>query len=374
MFLSRAAYLAATVTLSAVATSALAQDTPAPKPAPASPSVPAPQPATRPVPVQAMPKPPATPPAVKLPAGVAARVNGKDITYSELAGKMQSWSGRPILQQVVQARVIEQEAKKYGVTVTPAELKAEVAKVKQEQVDRQTQSGGGMMTWSAIAARDGISDGYVADNVRLGLLARKTYQKVIESSVPSLAGQIKVAHILIPTVDLEAPKPDAKPKTPEEVAKRDADAKAQAEKLIADINAKTITFEDAAKQFSADKGQNGQGSAANGGALPYTGKGRWDPAFEAAAFKLEKPGDITPTPVKSQYGYHLIKLLQKGDNAPAAEKAAYKKELVDQQLQNPQGIGQWIQYMMSNAKINYDVVASAPASKPAPKMSAGPKK
>lgn len=373
MFLSRAAYLAATVTLIAT-TSAFAQEQPAPAPAPAPQQGPAQQPpAPRPMPVAPRPAPVVVPPAVKLPAGVAARVNGVNLTYAELSAKLTSWAGRPLLQQVVQAKVIEQEAKKAGVSVTAAELKAEIAKVKQEQIDRQAQGGGGMMTWRQIADRDGISEGYVIDNVRLGLLARKTYQKVIEKSIPSLEGQIKVAHILIPTVDIEPPKPDAKPKTAEEEANRDAQAKAKAEQLIADINAKKITFADAAKQFSADKGPQGQGSAAEGGALPYTGKNRWDPAFEKAAFDLAKPEDMTQTPVKSRFGYHIIKLLQKGSNAPAAEKAAYKKELIDQQMQNPQGMGQWIQFMMANAKINYSAtaptpaVAQKPAAKPAPK-------
>ncbi|MBC7808539.1 MAG: peptidyl-prolyl cis-trans isomerase, partial [Akkermansiaceae bacterium] len=162
--------------------------------------------------------------------------------------------------------------------------------------------------------------------------------------------------------------------TPEEMAQRETEAKAKVEQLIADISAKKIAFEDAAKQFSADKGPNGQGSAANGGVLPYTGKNLWDPAFDKAAFDLAKPGDMTPTPVKSRFGYHIIKLVQKGSDAPAAEKIAYKKEQLDLQLQNPQGLQQWMQYMMANAKINYSITAPAStvarksAAKPAPAM------
>ena len=310
--------------------------------------------------------PPAPPsPPVKLPAGVAARVAGQNITFAELNAKLQAWSGRPLLQQVVQSTVIEQEAKKQGVTVTPAELKAEIAKVKQQQIEQQTMRGA-MMTWNQIAAKEGISDAYVADNVRLGLLARKAYAKALDKQVPSLDGQLKVAHILIPNVDLEAPKPDAKPKTPEEEKKMDEDAKAKADQVLADIKAGKITFADAAKQFSADKGPDGSGSAANGGELPYTPKERWDPGFAAGAAALAKPGDITPAPVKSRFGYHIIKLISKGADAPASEKAAYKKQLIDQQMQNPQGIGQWIQFLMSNSKVDYNLAPST-AAKPAVK-------
>jgi parvulin-like peptidyl-prolyl isomerase len=404
MFLSRAAYLAATVTLMAAAatTSAFAQEQPAPTPPQQGPTPQSPAP-TQPAPTTPAPQTPAqqapapkpaaprtTPPAQqrpmsdpalitkapKLPAGVAAQVNGTNLTYDELTAKLKAWAGRPLLQQAVQLKIVEQEAKKNGVTVTPAELKAEIEKVKQQQIDGQAQNGGGLMTWPQIAERNGISDAYLTDMVRFNILRRKAFQKVIEKSIPSMDGQIKVAHILIPTMDLETPKPDAKPKTPEEEVKRDADAKARAQELIADINAKKITFEDAAKQFSADKGPNGQGSAAQGGALPYTGKNRWDPAFEKAAFDLAKPGDMTATPIKSQFGYHIIKLLGKGSDAPPAEKAAYKKEQLDQQMQNPQGVEQWMQYLMATAKINYATTATAPAvaSKPTKKPAPAVKK
>jgi len=66
-------------------------------------------------------------------------------------------------------------------------------------------------------------------------------------------------------------------------------------------------FEDVARAESADSA-----SAVNGGALGSGGKGRFVPAFEAAAYAL-KPGEISQ-PVLTQFGYHLIKLdSRKGD-------------------------------------------------------------
>lgn len=49
-----------------------------------------------------------------------------------------------------------------------------------------------------------------------------------------------------------------------------------------------------------------------------------DPDFKAAAFKLKKDGDYTKTPVKSQAGYHVIKLIKRPSKGSFA---AHKKEI-----------------------------------------------
>lgn len=77
-------------------------------------------------------------------------------------------------------------------------------------------------------------------------------------------------------------------------------------------------FAEVAKETSADAG-----SASQGGDLGYFGRDVMDPAFEEAAFALENVGDVSE-PVKSEFGYHLIKLtgLRKPDVQPFAEVRA----------------------------------------------------
>ncbi len=53
-----------------------------------------------------------------------------------------------------------------------------------------------------------------------------------------------------------------------------------------------------------------RGSATKNGELPWFGSGRMIPEFENAAFALKNTGDIS-TPIKSAYGWHIIKLLDK---------------------------------------------------------------
>jgi peptidyl-prolyl cis-trans isomerase SurA len=104
-------------------------------------------------------------------------------------------------------------------------------------------------------------------------------------------GEVTVAHILILN-----PKPE------------DADQD-KAKNTINDIYKKIQQgekFEDLAKQFSDDKS-----SSSKGGVLNKFGSGQLSSEeFEAAAFALKNPNDISQ-PVQSQFGWHIIKLIQK---------------------------------------------------------------
>ena len=76
---------------------------------------------------------------------------------------------------------------------------------------------------------------------------------------------------------------------------------ADATKLIADLK-KGAKFEDLAKKNSKDPG-----SGANGGDLDWAAPGSYVKEFSDAMVKLAK-GKFTETPVKSQFGFHVIRL------------------------------------------------------------------
>jgi peptidyl-prolyl cis-trans isomerase D len=85
-----------------------------------------------------------------------------------------------------------------------------------------------------------------------------------------------------------------------ESGKDDAAAKKKAEEVLAEAKAGK-DFAALAKQYSQDPG-----SAQNGGDLGWAEKGNFDPAFDEALFAMQT-GEIRG-PVKSQFGYHIIKL------------------------------------------------------------------
>jgi peptidyl-prolyl cis-trans isomerase C len=75
----------------------------------------------------------------------------------------------------------------------------------------------------------------------------------------------------------------------------------EAKAIVAQLKA-GAKFEDLAKKSSKDPG-----SAPNGGDLDFAAPGAYVPEFSQAMVALKK-GDYTETPVKTQFGYHVIKL------------------------------------------------------------------
>ncbi len=84
----------------------------------------------------------------------------------------------------------------------------------------------------------------------------------------------------------------------------------EAKAVLAELDAGKA-FEDVAKEKSTD------GSAQAGGDLGYFQTGQMVPEFETAAFALE-PGGVTKEPVKTQFGFHIIKVEDKRPVQPPA--------------------------------------------------------
>jgi peptidyl-prolyl cis-trans isomerase D len=105
--------------------------------------------------------------------------------------------------------------------------------------------------------------------------------------------QVRASHILLKTE-----------------GKDDAAVKAKAEDVLKRARG-GADFAELAKKYSED-----EVSAKQGGDLDYFGKGRMVPEFDQVAFSME-PGAISDL-VKTQYGYHIIKLV---DKKPSTTKA-----------------------------------------------------
>lgn len=98
------------------------------------------------------------------------------------------------------------------------------------------------------------------------------------------------------------------------------DSAEKAQEILSDINAGKISFEDAARTYSSCP------SKENGGNLGEFTKGQMVPEFDEAVFSMNV-GEIRG-PVKTQFGYHLIKLNAKNE-AKTYEFEEIKNEIKD---------------------------------------------
>lgn len=104
-------------------------------------------------------------------------------------------------------------------------------------------------------------------------------------------GEVKVAHILLTS-------PKSKGEEGLAAARRRADS---VEMLLK----QGVPFDTLVGRYSEDKL-----SVAENGVLQPFGAGRMVPAFENASFALKNPGDVS-SPVQTEYGYHVIRLIAK---------------------------------------------------------------
>ena len=117
------------------------------------------------------------------------------------------------------------------------------------------------------------------------------YESVPRDSLPYFSTQVKVSQIVkVPEVGKEQ-----KDKTRGELLKiRDKILNGESFEILATLNSQD------------------PGSAQNGGNLGFVGRGTFQPEFEAAVFKL-KEGEIS-MPVETEFGFHLIQLIEKRGN------------------------------------------------------------
>ena len=137
-------------------------------------------------------------------------------------------------------------------------------------------------------------------------------QELYQKQIANLAEQRRAAHILI--------------ETGSELS--DDEAKAKIDEIATRVK-NGDDFAAVAKEASQDPG-----SASEGGDLGFAGPGVYDPAFEDALYALNE-GEVS-APVKSEFGWHIIKLLGvQSPEVPAFEslKPQLVRELKAQQVE-----------------------------------------
>ena len=216
-------------------------------------------------------------------ATAVAIVNGQRITRRAFVARLEQVTGEQVLSDLINEQLIGQAAKKAKITVTSAEVDAEMEKLR-EQIGP---------SFDSVLAQYGMTVEDLQKNMELNLLVFKVSTKDVTVSEDALMSffeehksdydqpeMVKASHILVET---------------EEKAK-------EIKKKLAE----GADFAELARSESTDPM-----SAAEGGDLGFFARGRMVAEFEKAAFAMS-PGQ-TSAPVKSEYGYHIIRVTDRKD-------------------------------------------------------------
>ena len=147
------------------------------------------------------------------------------------------------------------------------------------------------------------------DDIKEQLVARKMRQEVL-NEIEVSPEEVKVFYDGIPRDSLPYFSTQVKVS---QIVKSPEVGREQKEKVrnklisIRDRILNGESFEILATLHSQDPG-----SAQNGGNLGFVGRGAFQPEFEAEVFRL-KPGEIS-MPIETQFGYHIIQLIEKRGN------------------------------------------------------------
>jgi foldase protein PrsA len=307
-------------------------------------------------------KKPAAPKSAQKPAGttsaapaaqnVVGRVGNSVITRDELLKTLAEWYGPQAVEELISIKVVEQEAKRYGVTVTPAEVEQRY----NEAIDgMRARVAPGTDVYEELA-KQGWTKARMEALLRRSLLLEKLIARTVRDT-----DFIQARHILIQpqmpaiTPDQNVSAEERQKMFAEARAQAEEEAKAKAEKIYDELKGGK-DFAEAAKEYSDDRSNKDRG-----GDLGAFARGMMVPEFEQAAFAL-KPGEISQ-PVKTPYGWHIIKVEKLGKEIPAVEKARLTQIIVRQRM------AQYYQDLLKRANGQNLLLPKSPASAQQPQPS-----
>lgn len=246
-----------------------------------------------------------------------ATTNGGKITesayYSSLKGTS---SGKQVLQQMILNKVLE---KQYGKKVKESAVNKDFNKYKKQYGS----------SFNAVLQQNGMTASQLKDSIRSNLLLQQAVRDNTKFTDAQLKAQFKSYQPKVTVNQILVSK------------------KSTAETVIKQLKAGK-SFSSLAKKYSTDTATKNKGGRIS--AFDNTNTSL-DSNFKKAAFKL-KNGDYTKTPVKTQYGYQVIQMV----NHPAKgtykdHESELKTQLVDKRLADSDTLHSVVSKVLKKGKV-----------------------
>lgn len=253
-----------------------------------------------------------------------AVVGDEKITKDQLYKALVEVNGEQVLNSLIIKKIIQLEAKKQNVKVTKDEI--------QNELNKTIENFGSEEAFKNALEYYGITEESFKEDIELNLYVSKLLESKVEITEDEMKDyfeenkddfkqeeQVKARHILVED---------------EETAKEIKQKLANGE-----------DFEKLVKEYSTDTG-----TKEKGGDLGFFSKGEMLKEFEEVAFSL-KVGEISD-PVKTKYGYHIIKVEDRKEAKEAnyeENKEAIREKLFEEKL--PDVYQSWIQEKMKEYNV-----------------------
>lgn len=203
---------------------------------------------------------------------------------------------RELVAQFIDQQLTLGIARQRGITVADAEVNDQIERFRTQiqqatgtSLEQAVQEQLGLPSAASPEFRLFVSYFLARQKLSATLVSEADFRQRIADEVMAdtkrMVDVATVAHILVPTED-------------------------EAKQVIERLD-KGEDFAALAKELSQDPG-----SAENGGVYENIQRGQFVPEFEQAMFEDLKPGETTKTPVQTQFGWHVIRLISR-DQAPA---------------------------------------------------------
>lgn len=254
---------------------------------------------------------------------IVAKVNDEVITKDELYDLLVEQNGNQVLEALIQEKIVDAEAKKADIKISDEDLDKELEKMVEE--------AGGQAQFEQMLMYYGMDKDEMKNNLKTNLKIKALVKddiSVTDKDVEDyfLANkaefeqveEVKASHILV-------------------------DEEEKAKEIYKELK-DGGDFAELAKEHSKD------GSAQFGGDLGFFPRGEMVKEFEEVAFSLGV-GEISE-PVKSEFGYHIIKVAEKQE-AKEADLESNKEEIKDKVFEKkiPEAYQAWYQEVYPEYKI-----------------------
>lgn len=261
---------------------------------------------------------------------VVATFKNQKIIREELDNRLEELYGKKTLEQMIEEKIIKNEAEKRKIKIEEGEVEKEYKAIKSKYPSEEE--------FQKIMQENELTEKKVKENIYFNLIINKLRE--------NLEGEFaKEISVTFEEINKYFDENKEKYAQKEEVRARHilVEDEKTAKEILQELK-KGKDFSELAKKYSNCP------SKEKGGDLGFFGRGMMVPEFEKAAFSL-KIGEISNI-VKTKFGYHIIKLEERKEAKEAKleeVKDLIKSELTKEKIS--QKISEWFEKAKKDANI-----------------------